>query len=56
LKQSKLHLSTGDVDEENIALEHSKVRINRKKESVGTVQDSVKTHGKEEATKVFLDL
>ncbi|CAG8495965.1 2362_t:CDS:2, partial [Cetraspora pellucida] len=42
--------------EENIALEHSKVCITCKKESVGIIQDSVKMYRKEEVTKVFLDL
>ncbi|CAG8645792.1 11911_t:CDS:2, partial [Racocetra persica] len=39
LKQSKLRLSFGDIDEKNIALGLSKVRTNRKKQSAGLVQD-----------------
>ncbi|CAG8583071.1 21262_t:CDS:2, partial [Racocetra persica] len=56
LKQSKLRLLSGDIDEENIALGLLKVRTNRKKQLVGLVQDGVKMHGEEEATKIFLNL
>ncbi|CAG8557398.1 26855_t:CDS:1, partial [Racocetra persica] len=56
LKQSKLQLSSENINRENIASGLTKVRIKCKKSLKEIVQDSVETHGKEEVTKIFLEL